>query len=486
MKRDFLPSASTSRFLVALVLTLTAAQLVAFVFLHFSNRKIAMESVDAALEAGAQTFDYTAATRREFRRATSELIAKDYGLQNTVFTETNRATVESALFNQLARSGAELIVLTDLDNKVTARASVTGFLNERDEALDEQLGKLVAGIQENGRNMRTLLGGDGRLVLHSWVKVTMRAPVPVAHVYLAYRITPAGVAQFTRMTQLQMAFVSRSDEHDYTVHASTLPSTIPLADIELNERTRTPFSAADAEGAGYRVKVITLDDSAGYPISAIVAKPFAPVFSPFLKLEGLFAFSVLFSSCISVVAVKVVASRVVSPLEDVAQKDPLTRLANRRAFETQLLRAEQDEKKSRAGYAVMLMDLDKFKFVNDEYGHESGDVVLKEVAARIRKIIRASDTLARLGGDEFAILVRSDDEQTLTGIASAIVDVVRQPIALQQDVSVQVGTSIGIAFSPAHSRHGAEVMHRADLAMYAAKRRGGGFAIAERGTPAHA
>ncbi|AVS72792.1 GGDEF domain-containing protein [Paracidovorax cattleyae] len=484
MKRDFLPSASTGRFLALLALTLIAAQLVAFVFLHFSNRRIAMESVDAALEAGGQTFEYTAAMRRESRRVASELASKDYGLQNIIFNETNRDTVESALYNQLARTGAELIVLTDLDGTLRARSSVSGFLRERDAALDKRLETLVGSVRETNRNMRTMTGEDGESVLHNWIKVTVRAPVPVAHIYLAFRITHAGAEQFARMTQLQMAFVSHEPGGRYTVYASTLPESISLEPVGRNAKDPAPFSASDADGAGYRVKVITLDDSGPLPVSAVVAKPFAPVISPFLRLEALYGVSVLLSAIISIMAVKVVANRVVTPLEDVAQKDALTGLANRRTFDARLLRAEQDLRKSGSGFAVMLMDLDKFKFVNDEYGHDAGDVVLKEVAARIQKIIRASDTLARLGGDEFAILVRTDDPKTLSDIATAIVEVVRRPIALRPDLSAEVGTSIGIACAPAHARHGSEVVHCADLAMYVAKRRGGGFATAQPSKPA--
>ncbi len=478
MKRDFLPSASSGRFLALLVLTLIAAQLVAFVFLHFSNRRIAMESVDAALEAGTQTFEYTAVTRRQYRYATSELIAKDYGLQNTVFNETNRATVESALYNQLARSGAELIVLTDLGGRLLARASVTGFLNDRDEVLDRQLEEIVAGIKPPGRNMRVLAGDDGKPVLHNWVKVTMRAPLPVAHIYLAYRITTAGTEEFTRMTQLEMAFVTHAQGAGHDVHASSLPASFPLNTAHLNELNQEPFTV-EAEGVGYRAKVIVMDDSGPSPVWALVAKPFAPVLAPFLRLEALFAVSVLFSAGVSALAVRMVARRVVTPLEDVAQKDALTGLANRRTFEARLQRAEQELRKSGAGFSVMLMDLDKFKFVNDTYGHDAGDVVLKEAAARIQKIIRSSDTLARLGGDEFAILVRTDHPQTLSDIATAIVEVVRQPIPLKPGLAAEIGTSIGIAFAPAHSRTGAEVVRCADLAMYAAKRNGGGFSIAE-------
>ncbi len=128
----------------------------------------------------------------------------------------------------------------------------------------------------------------------------------------------------------------------------------------------------------------------------------------------------------------------------------------------------------------MLMDLDKFKFVNDTYGHDAGDVVLKEAASRIQKIIRASDTLARLGGDEFAILVRTDDPQTLSHIATAIVEVVRQPIPPETRPGGRSGHQHRHRLRAGHSRHGAEVVHCADQAMYAAKRRGGGFAMAEK------
>ncbi|WP_159968002.1 diguanylate cyclase, partial [Raoultella sp. 18098] len=149
--------------------------------------------------------------------------------------------------------------------------------------------------------------------------------------------------------------------HD--VHASSLPASFPLNTAHLNERNRQPFTV-EAGGVDYRAKVIVMDDSGPLPVWALVAKPFAPVLAPFLRLEALFAVSVLFSAGVSALAVRMVARRVVTPLEDVAQKDALTGLANRRTFEARLQRAEQELRKSGAGFSVMLMDLDKFKFVN--------------------------------------------------------------------------------------------------------------------------
>lgn len=485
MKRQSAPSTSTQRLLMFLVPALVVVQIAAFVFLHFANRQIALDSVDAALEAGSQTFAYNATTRREYRRLTSELITKDYGLVNTIANE-NRETVESALFNQLARTGAELIVLTDLQDKLVARATVLPLMSQADADLDHELEALVAHVQEKGPNMRPLSVGEDKPALHNWVKVVVRAPTPVANIYLAFRITTAGVEQFTKMTQLQMAFISErsDDQHDHVIHATTLPLTALSQDVSLYETTGENFSVTSADDVQYRMRVLDLGGVQGYRVHAVVAKPFAPVFSPFIKLEILFAASIVFSSSVSILAAKLITNRVVTPLDRLAQRDPLTGLANRRLFEFNIGNAEQNQKALNNGFAVMLLDLNKFKYVNDTYGHEAGDVVLKQVAGRLKKLMGPSDTVARLGGDEFAVLMRTTDLNKVTGMAAAIVETVKQPIALQTGDIVDVGTSIGIAFSPQHSTIGSEVMHHADLSMYAAKKQGGGFRIADSPVPA--
>ena len=472
-------SHSTRKILILLVPALIVAQIAAFFFLHFSNRRIALETVDAALEAGSQTFAYTTATRREYRQLTSQLVAKDYGLLGTIATG-NRVTTESALVSQLARTGAEMILLTDLEHQVLARAASTPLLNERDDELDRKLAQVAAQVRESSGNLMPLPTGESPTPLYAWVKIVVRAPMPVANMYLAFRVSDAAIAQFTRMTQMRMAFVSREgDGGARIVHTSTLPAGILASDIGQDEISKDSSTVTTSTGEQYRVKLLPMGGIAGHTVEALVAKPFAPVFSPFLKLEGLFAASIIVSSVISILAANLITSRVVNPLEDVAQKDALTGLANRRLFESNLKNAEQNQKALGTGFAVMLMDLNKFKHVNDTYGHESGDLVLKAVAQRVRKLMRAPDTLARLGGDEFAVLLHTNDPQRVTALAQAIVEVVGQPIQLTSGEMVQVGTSIGIAFAPRHSTLGAEVMHGADLAMYVAKKQGSGFAFAE-------
>jgi diguanylate cyclase (GGDEF)-like protein len=119
--------------------------------------------------------------------------------------------------------------------------------------------------------------------------------------------------------------------------------------------------------------------------------------------------------------------------------------------------------------AVMFLDLDRFKAVNDTLGHEIGDDLLRVVAQKLQAQVRQSDTVSRLGGDEFVILVdnpANDDE--VAYIAGRVLTVINEPMEFRGKVA-QVGTSIGIAMFPRDGNTPVELIKRADAAMYAAK-----------------
>ena len=162
-----------------------------------------------------------------------------------------------------------------------------------------------------------------------------------------------------------------------------------------------------------------------------------------------------------------------------ANHDRLTGLANRHAFLEQL--AVELSRARRAGTRVglLFMDLNRFKPVNDQYGHEAGDVVLKVASERWSACVRATDTLARMGGDEFALLVgglSSVDE--ILGIAHKLDQALLQPIDLPNGLHCQVGVSIGIAVYPDHALEMDSLIAAADAAMYICKAKGeGGFAL---------
>lgn len=166
-----------------------------------------------------------------------------------------------------------------------------------------------------------------------------------------------------------------------------------------------------------------------------------------------------------------------SELENQALYDPLTKLPNRRLFMDRLERAVTLLERTDLPYCVLLIDLDRFKAINDQYGHEAGDVVLRTVAERLIDGSRQADTVARLGGDEFVALTQAGP--TVAGstvLAERWGAAVRVPIPFDGG-SLTVGCSIGVAHVSEAGINGVQALRLADQAMYQAKAAGGGFAI---------
>jgi diguanylate cyclase (GGDEF)-like protein len=159
-------------------------------------------------------------------------------------------------------------------------------------------------------------------------------------------------------------------------------------------------------------------------------------------------------------------------LAELAQFDQLTGLANRVLFRDYLCKTLARADRHRQLVAVMLLDLDRFKTVNDTHGHEAGDLLLKEIARRLREALRESDLVARLGGDEFTVVMDGlSDPSAIAGFANRILEVVRQPVRLG-NVDVVTSASIGISVYPTDVDNIDELLASADAAMYRAKEQG--------------
>jgi diguanylate cyclase (GGDEF)-like protein len=151
-----------------------------------------------------------------------------------------------------------------------------------------------------------------------------------------------------------------------------------------------------------------------------------------------------------------------------ASRDSLTNLANRRSMLKALTAATASSPLEGRKHAFFLIDLDRFKRVNDLHGHPVGDEVLRVVAQRILRAVRPSDLLARLGGDEFALLCYDVDRETASVIAFRFLQSLESDIRVGNN-SYKIGASIGVALIPDDGANTDEVIHHADLAMYRAK-----------------
>jgi diguanylate cyclase (GGDEF)-like protein len=156
-----------------------------------------------------------------------------------------------------------------------------------------------------------------------------------------------------------------------------------------------------------------------------------------------------------------------------ARHDVLTGLANRAEFNARLEEASRRLKRNGGNLAVMMIDLDRFKAVNDTLGHLAGDQLLSEVARRLQSTVRDTDVLARLGGDEFAIIQEggADQREGAVALALRIIEAISVPFDLNGQ-QVEVGTSIGIALAPEDGVEPDELLRRADLALYSVKSSG--------------
>jgi diguanylate cyclase (GGDEF)-like protein/PAS domain S-box-containing protein len=159
-------------------------------------------------------------------------------------------------------------------------------------------------------------------------------------------------------------------------------------------------------------------------------------------------------------------------IRHMAYHDTLTGLPNRAAFNLRFETAINDAAASGKGLAVLSLDLDGFKRINDTLGHSAGDSLLQALADRLRDLVREGDTAARLGGDEFSIIFPGISEARLAGeIAGRIVRSVRAPFDIDGNV-VSASTSIGISLFPVHGTRPADLLKKADAAMYVAKQAG--------------
>ena len=171
-------------------------------------------------------------------------------------------------------------------------------------------------------------------------------------------------------------------------------------------------------------------------------------------------------------------------LERLALYDPLTNLPNRTLIQDRLALTLKAAERAQAPFAVMLMDLDHFKEVNDTFGHHSGDQLLTAVGACLAASLRGADTIGRLGGDEFAIILPNTDKDGAVYVAGRLFKALEQPVQLS-NVSLMVGASLGIAIYPEHGVDEGTLFKHADVAMYEAKQGRLGYSIYNKNIDIH-
>lgn len=225
----------------------------------------------------------------------------------------------------------------------------------------------------------------------------------------------------------------------------------------------------DPRPAGLRLGIATLATVAGVVLHPIPLRD-AAIQIPFVY--GLAGLVVVLAQRLR--GSRATAIAALKDAEHLALYDTLTDLPNRVLFNDRIGQALAVARRDGTGLALLLMDLDRFKEVNDTFGHHVGDLLLREVGPHLRSELRPGDTLARLGGDEFGVLLPATTPAVAATVAGRLLRAVERPFEIQGQ-PLTIGASVGIACAPEHGHDAETLLRRADVAMYVAKRGSGSY-----------
>ena len=514
-----MPTRSLQTRIIALFLTLMVlVQVGGFVLINTVGMAAARKTAGDELVAGARVFDRLLEQDTQRLVQGARLLSADYAFREAIATG-DADTITSVLSNHGRRIDADVMMLVGLDQRVIA------------DTLGATMGAMfpfpaLLAKAEAAQESAAMVLLRGRL--YELVLVPVLAPLPIAWVALGFGVNDALARDLNRLTGQQVSFLSRQGNDPWRLQASTLlelDRAALLSDVEADRFAGRDDAGNSLHSDGALTRILPLPARAGGAVTAVLQQPLSSALEPFRRLQRQLALISVLAVAISIIASLMIARGIVRPLRelarvarriaagnystvpatpradeigalasafrtmqegliaresrimDLAYRDTLTALPNRALYSERLDQAIEAAARVDSPLAVLLMDLDHFKDVNDSLGHPIGDMLLCEVSARVQSVVRRStETVARLGGDEFAILLPDATVADAKQIAAEIMHALEAPMTLDGHL-VDVRASIGIAAFPAHGRESATLLRRADVAMYAAKRKNLGVAV---------
>ena len=492
-------------FVVLLVLVLG----VAAILVTRANAQIARDTIDQQLVQGERVFQRLLAQNQARLQQGAAILSADFAFRQAI-ASNDAGTILSVLRNHGARVGAAAMVLVSLEGRVRADTQDPTRAG-KPFAFGSLLGQAAA-----ANHASSLVHFDGRL--YQLIVVPVLAPEPIAWVALAFDVDDRIANELRDLTELEVSFLSRRRGQAWQANASTLAPELRAAlATALAHPAPGPAREVELGGEPYETRVSTLATPDGTEVAAVLQRQLAVGLRPFKRIDAVFTGLAVAAIAFLVAGSVLIAREITRPLQQLtgaarriqqgdyatavekgpkgeigelaesfnhmlegirsrekeilrlAYEDVLTGLPNRAMFNGQLEQAVRMARRSGEPLAVMLLDLDRFKAINETLGHPVGDQALRVVAGRIRAALRDSDVVARLGGDEFAVLLATGDADRSPAVAAKIARVLEAPIVVDGQ-SMDLAASIGIARFPAHGEDASALMRAADVAMYAAKR----------------
>ncbi|HEX7029859.1 MAG TPA: EAL domain-containing protein [Gammaproteobacteria bacterium] len=497
-----------ARLAVVFVALTAGALLVTFLAVSATTRGGVIDTAREELKVGQRVVEQLLTSRVRQLTDSANVLADDFGFREAVATG-DAPTMRSALANHSRRIGANVALILDLDGRLLASTAA------RPASAAFPWPALLAQAEGAGEAATVAILGDG---IYQLVIVPVHAPLRVAWVVLAFALDDDFTAAVKRLTGMEFTLASP------VLGEFTANSTLPGGASEDLERQADALLASEgivqeieAANLTFLTMPFALNGRAnGAPVYGLLQIPLGSALQPYRELQlqllaiagiALFAtlaVAILLSNSVSqpVRELVNVAGRIslgdyslripvkrkdeLGKLADAfnrmqegiaererkilfqAQHDTLTGLPNRVLANDRLEQAIARVRRTGDSVAVLMLDMDRFKEINDTLGHPVGDDVLREVATRLREGVRATDTVARLGGDEFLVILDSADLDSAMEKAGEIAARLSQSMQVHNS-RLQISISIGIVVCPAHGTDAETLLRRADIAMYGAK-----------------
>ena len=498
--------------IVALFLALIVlVQLGVFVLVNSAGVATARKSIGEDLVAGARVFERVREQDRDRLIQAARLLSATAAFRQAI-APRDKSDVTQVLTRYGRQIDAELIMLIRADDIVAADTTGIGsgepFFFPKLIAQARAAGQVSAMVVLRGR-------------LYQLVIVPMAPPSPIAWIVVGYPVNDAFAREIGRLLRLEVSFLSRIPGNEWKLQATTLSEdqrASMLRDVSAGNYAWRDDDGNAMFGADAITRITTLPAHTDDTVAVVLQQPLSTAMEPFRKLQRELAWISLLAAVVAIVASILIARGIAEPvrslaafarrmatgefetvplssrndeigdlanaframqegmasreerISNLAYRDTLTGLPNRTLFADRADHALATAARERSNVAVLLMDIDHFKYVNDTLGHAIGDLLLLEVAARIQAVVkRRSDTIARLGGDEFALLLPGTNGADAQRVADTILRALETPMTLDGH-QVDVRASIGIAVFPDHGNERSTLVRHADVAMYAAKR----------------
>jgi diguanylate cyclase (GGDEF)-like protein len=505
-------------------LLLIVIQLIIFIAIDSAVSANALGKIKEELQVGERIFLRLLEGRSQQLITAARILTSDFAFRQALMTG-DQGTVASALSNHGLRIGASKMILVAPDNRVLADASASGDASGGSLfAFPDLMSEAVA--SGNASAIKLMDGVPYQLVV-----VPVLAPAPVGWVVLGFSLDGKLAAELGAVTSLEVSFATWHKSDGWHLAASTMHPESRERLLGVLSRTvpeDAVRSISNLSGGDYVTSASRLTLGRDDEVIAILQRSLGEAIARFstlrmtllalaaLSLGGTLIGSALIARSISRPVTALVdfarrlergdyelpppASRAdelgelalalnnmrlaISAREQqikaMAYHDTLTGLPNRALFNDRLHQAIEVARRLNLPLSVMLIDLNRFKEVNDTFGHHVGDLLLCEVGLRLRgALARASDTAARLGGDEFAVLLPAATAEMAEDVARKILRSLEDPVAFEKR-HLDVEGSIGVATFPEHGEDPHVLMSHADAAMYHAKRKRLGYTVYEQ------